>query len=252
MSQEMSLQSIDVELFGKVFPIFGYEEDTSFKRLKEYGTQSFDFNPDNLRRFIRSNSVCLDVGANMGLLSLVMACLAPEGKVYAFEGSPATYIALINTIRSSQLKNIETFNWIVGDGKSSGTFVDYEELRSSSHFLPTGNGKNISHAIDELRLPAVDLIKIDVEGGEMDVLDGMMATLDRCHPNVIMEFNTFAYVCYRDISPRQVLNRIFQVFPQVAFFEHRTGKVKRLTSRDMFLKNNFVNNFVDDLVCGFT
>jgi FkbM family methyltransferase len=249
----VDLQSTSIELFGKPYRVFGYPDEGWYNILVNSKGVYSEFNVENLRPFISRDSVCLDIGANIGVLSLAMATLAPQGAVYAFEGSPPTYLALVETVKHSGFANIETHPWIVGNGKDSGEWVEDKQWQSSSHYVPCNThqeSRRISHAIDEFKFPRVDLIKIDVEGGELDVLDGMMETLHRCHPIVVMEFNSFAMIHYREIIPRKALDRIFQIFTdEVGYFQGRTGGIAMITDREAFLRNNMFGGFVDDLVC---
>ena len=54
-------------------------------------------------------------------------------------------------------------------------------------------------------LDRVDFIKIDVEGFEQDVLQGMPVTVNRFAPFIFIEFNSFALTQFRNVSPRSVL-----------------------------------------------
>jgi hypothetical protein len=146
--------------------------------------------------------------------------------------------------------NVEALDWIVGEEGTAGQFVEEEKWRTSSRFYPSVSGNNVSHSIDSMELPRVDLIKIDAEGSEIDVLIGAKKTLDRCRPLVLMEFNSFAIVYYRDISPRQALRIICNSFSDVQYYDrHRDGELTKLVDQEAFLLENYAGKFVDDLLC---
>jgi len=243
------MHSVPVRIFDKHYQVFGFPDEGWFKIFA--ATNEFtDFNLENLRPLVKPQSVCIDAGANYGALTLAMAALAPQGTVYSFEASETTHEALQATVLASGFENISTFPWILGRQGDSGIFIDDIAWRSSSHFQPSGPGPlRPCRSIDEMKLPVVDLIKIDVEGAELDVLDGAQDTLARCKPIVLMEFNSFAFIHYRNIPPRFALNRLSEIFPKICYFHKRVGEVIRLDDREAFLKKNMFNGFVDDLLC---
>ena len=242
-------QPTNVQIFDRNYQVFGYPGEGWYDILVNSGKYT-EFNLENLRQFIRPDFVCLDIGANVGVMTLAMKALVPDGVVHSFEGSDATYKALRETVRASGFSQVKTYPWIVGREGEYGVFVDDVQWRSSSHYMP-GDGETRARSIDSLELDAVDFIKIDVEGGELDVLDGMLATLKRCQPIVVMEFNSFAMIHYREIIPRHMLKRIFEIFPKVYYFQNRNGGVVKLDDPEAFLKSNMFGGFVDDLICGW-
>ncbi len=243
------MQSVEVSLRGRIYRIFGYEDEGWFKGFSKGG--SFDqFNFARFEEMLEPDSVCLDIGANMGLFTLSLASLVPDGKVYAFEASPKLNVALRKTIKVSGATNIELCPWIVGKEGLYGEFIEDNEWLSSSHFIPSDDAELRCRSIDSLELPKVDLIKIDVEGAELDVIEGALRTIERCNPLVIMEFNSFAFIHYRELVPRRVLNEIFKHFANVAFYRD-SGSLNPvlMTDREAFLKDNMFGGFVNDLVC---
>jgi FkbM family methyltransferase len=243
------LASTRVHVFDRSFDIFGYRNEGWFNVFAQTGKYT-GFNLESLKPYIKQDSVCLDVGANMGIMTLALAQLAPKGLVLAFEASEANYTGLIRTIDASGLDNIILYNWLVGKESTRGSFVEDPAWRSSGHFRPDPAGDRMMASIDSLDLPRVDFIKIDVEGAELDVLEGASNTIRRCRPTVMVEFNCFALIHYRELMPRQVLRRILDTFPKVCYFDKGTGVAVPLLDPEKFLHANmFTNGFVDDLLC---
>ena len=101
---------------------------------------------------------------------------------------------------------------------------------------------------------AIDLIKIDVEGFEIDVLRGAEMTLARCKPLVFVEFNAWTLMAIRNINPREFLDYIGARFP----FVYRYGQDGALMQlgtaeeRISFLADNVIHHgCVDDLIIGW-
>jgi FkbM family methyltransferase len=146
------------------------------------------------KKIINENSVVLDVGANIGLLSISFAKKAVKGLVIAVEASPTTFVQLLRNTRG--LPNIVNLN--VGFSSESGIaefFVASDDAYSGlknterkdlveSIKIPCFRGAEIIQPI----LPGpVDLIKIDVEGLETEVIEGLESLIHSSRPVVFCE-----------------------------------------------------------------
>lgn len=263
------LESAPVSILGKQFQVFGYRDDVWYQGIKADGRLK-EFNLLHLKDLIASDDICIDLGANIGMITLALSILAPAGHVYAFEGSADTTRALQETLRVNALANVSAANVIVGRSCEKVKFFDIPGMRSSGHCVPADTARNAASAqgtslitqsetksvdqlVGELALQRLDFIKIDVEGAELDVLSGATQTFQRFSPLVVMEFNSYAFTHLREIAPRQALRQILNVFSEVYYFKGRTGELATLEdsndAHERFLHNNLFNGFVDDLVC---
>lgn len=241
------LTSTLVTVMGRTYRVFGYEGEGWFELLRKAGAFGEPHLAD-LANYVREDAVCLDVGANLGLYTLALSAMCPKGRVVAFEPDAPTFSALERTIEANGCKNVATLPTVVGNGGDCGTFVEDPDWRSSSHFVP-GPGGTVAIGIDALNYGRVDVIKIDAEGSELDILEGALETIRRCRPVVIAEFNSFAFVFYRNITPRDALDRIFGMFPRVSYYDRNAGgELKPLVDREKFLRENLLGGFVDNLV----
>jgi FkbM family methyltransferase len=265
------LESAPITILGRQFEVFGYGDDAWYQDVKKRGS-FHEFNLQHLQGVIAPDDVCLDLGANIGMITLALSLLAPVGHVYAFEGSAETTRALNETLRANGLTNVSAGNVIIGRSRERVNFFDIPGMRSSGHYVPADTTRNAASAqgssqvvqretksvdqlVEELGLKRLDFIKIDVEGAELDVLNGAAETFKRFSPLVVMEFNSYAFMHLREIAPRQALRQIMNVFSDVYYFKGRTGEVVQLENsddaRETFLHNNLFNGFVDDLLCVF-
>jgi FkbM family methyltransferase len=266
------LESCTVSLLDRNFEVFGYTDDTIFQDIKSKRTWRA-FNLSHLENLISPDDICLDLGANLGMMTLALSVLAPNGHVYGFEASPETTLALKQTIRANALSNVSVSNVVVGcqaqtvkffdmpDAQSSGHYVDIEmpvevpSLCQDSFQVVVAETKSVDQLVEELSLKKVDFIKIDVEGAELDVLQGATGTFNKFSPLIAMEFNSYAFVHYREIAPRTALKRILDTFDEVYYFKNRTGELLRLGTtereRERFLHENLLGGLVDDLLCAF-
>ena len=266
------LESGKIRVFDREFELFGYANDTWYQSVKEQGIWN-EFTLTHLSQFIAPTDICLDIGANVGTMTLALSMCAHKGHVYAFEASPETTAALKRTLESNALLNASAHNVVVGRPSEKVKFFDIPDVRSSGFYVTMDSARNIpassqetfnivasetksvDQLVRELKIPRVDFVKIDVEGAELDVLAGAAETITRFRPKVIMEFNSYALVHIREIIPRRAMANICQTFDEVYYFQDRTGYLiplaKTENDLEMFLHNNLLNGCVDDLLCTF-
>lgn len=141
-----------------------------------------------------AGAVFLDVGANVGYFSRLIAQEFPEATIHAFEPHPLTYKVLrMNTWPYGE--RIRTWPVALSDGRgtvalstSSNNLGDTRSMRARDHVVASVVAPSIS--IDEL-LGGIeaDLVKIDVQGAELAVIRGMTRLIKRSPvPRIIMEF----------------------------------------------------------------
>jgi FkbM family methyltransferase len=186
---------------GKSFVFRGYcsdisvNIDTRFKveRIMWSGT----YEPP-LAEFLDSRNtngwVCIDIGANVGAISLLLAKLTgAEGKVFAIEPGPPNVTRLRANFELNPELSARTEIVACGMGRSRSELWWAEEkdnpgnamlAQEGSHRIPVDTLDNFvrEHDLDDL-----DFIKIDVEGMELDVMQGGKQTLLRYRPMLYFE-----------------------------------------------------------------
>ena len=132
-----------------------------------------------------------DIGANVGLHTLFYSHVAD--RVVAFEPAPAAFARLSDNIRLNNRTNITTMNVALSDRTATLDFLDNGVgqtgtlITSATHAQGFRKIQVPAHRLDDLDLPAPDLLKIDCEGAEMQVLRGAEATLRKHRPKVHLE-----------------------------------------------------------------
>lgn len=134
-----------------------------------------------LREVLTPSSVCIDVGANIGFFTLLMAIAAPHGRVHAFEPLPLNVALLGASVALNRLANVSVNAVAVGAAPGTADFVEAADGAYSS-LHDTGRKPvaaltqvavvTLDDVCDGLGNPAVDVLKIDVEGAEALVLAG--------------------------------------------------------------------------------
>jgi FkbM family methyltransferase len=146
-----------------------------------------------LRQLIGPGMTVVDVGANIGVLTVPFARLVSPGvKVIAFEPQRVIYQMLCGNIALNAFENVFAYNSAAGSAVGSITVppVNYAEAGnfggvSVNAFGPAEIVPLMT--IDSLRLERCDFIKIDVEGMELDVLEGAMTALRQFRPRLYVE-----------------------------------------------------------------
>lgn len=147
----------------------------------------------HLVRLLKNPKTIIDVGANIGWYSIMLAKLYPKCDVYAFEPMPETYDMLFRNIYENDLvSQIYTFNVALSDETSKVEFAYYPNFPGASSMRKNIKGKSIKVVVDAYPLKnyffdSIDLIKIDTEGSELYVLKGAELHLKKHHPLVMCE-----------------------------------------------------------------
>ncbi|MDI9432604.1 MAG: FkbM family methyltransferase [Planctomycetota bacterium] len=134
-------------------------------------------------RYLRPGDTVVDVGANIGLLSLTASRLVGEqGWVYAFEPHPRVYEYLLGNIALNRAQNIRAFNAALGDTEGTVRFADRSRGDDRSAVATDDQGTVVPcHRLDRFDLPVASLalLKIDVEGYEKFVVQGAESLRDK-------------------------------------------------------------------------
>jgi FkbM family methyltransferase len=141
-------------------------------------------------RRIRIGDTVWDVGANVGLYALPSArACGPAGRVFAFEPVPRNADCLRRHLVLNDLHNVEVVEAAVGRQAGRVRMVDGGSP-SECHIDPGGALEVNAIGLDQWRAacdaPAPALVKIDVEGAEVDVLEGAGETLARHRPPIYL------------------------------------------------------------------
>lgn len=149
-----------------------------------------------IRRVCTAGSNCIDVGTHRGEILDLFLKVAPGGLHVGFEPLPALYAQLVEKYRHQP--HVHLFNAALSSVNGTATFNHvttnpaYSGLRKRTYDRPE---KDEPLTVETRRLDDISfatdarfaLIKIDVEGGEMDVLRGGRCLLGRDRPVVIFE-----------------------------------------------------------------
>lgn len=152
----------------------------------------------NLLQLLKPDFNVIDVGANIGFLTLNFATRCPEGKTYSFEPDSETFSKLKMNVALNRLNNVRLFHTAIGSKAGTGQLYKlYQSNPGANRILPHEHGPAVPServeisSLDDLDsegcFGSVDLIKIDVEGFELFVLEGAHKLISRCKPVLFIE-----------------------------------------------------------------
>jgi FkbM family methyltransferase len=148
-----------------------------------------------LDEFVKAGDWAIDIGANVGHYAFRLSRLVGErGRVIAIEPVPDTFAILAETARRTGCRNVTLIN-AAASAQTKEVRLDLPRFDTGlANFYQAsitdegGAFAVLALPVDALQIPArVSLVKIDVEGHEQAVLDGMRTLLARDHPVLIVE-----------------------------------------------------------------
>jgi FkbM family methyltransferase len=163
-----------------------------------------------LKMLLKPGMTFFDIGANVGFFSVIAARLVgPGGRVVAFEPLPSNARALAHNALLNGLRNVAVRQEALAATDGEATFLlstepTWGKLSGAGKPPDQQDGettvavRRLDGVIERDRLSAPDVMKIDVEGAEVDLLAGAERTLRERRPVILMELHG----TNRDIAAR--------------------------------------------------
>lgn len=172
----------------------GLRNDYLFQSIGEKGINEAHFR-DLARVLIEPDWNALDLGANLGSHSVLMAKLVPGGQVFSFEPQSLTFSLLQNNLLLNGCGNVHPYRFAISDGdlqvltmeafSYAGDSINNGALRVSAR--RSAGDLTISKRLDDLSLPPIGFIKMDIQGSELKALKGGANLIARDRPFMFIE-----------------------------------------------------------------
>jgi FkbM family methyltransferase len=155
-----------------------------------------------VRRLVTPNMTAVDIGANIGVYTKVLASLTgPFGKVYCLEPVPETFAVLKRNVRALRMNNVVLVNAAVSDAFTTLTMVVPQYATGGDNFYraqvvegEAGQSRDTrrvhvgSTTLDQIAAgERIGFVKCDVEGHELKCLIGGRSVLERDRPSWLIE-----------------------------------------------------------------
>ena len=209
---------------------------------KDYWLGTYEPELQNaIEDFVKPGMVAYDVGANIGYISLLLARkVGLNGCVYSFEALPSNIDRLRTNVELNQLSGrIQLFQTAViesqrpvrflvgpsdGMGKAEGSFGRKEYAYESSLEI---SGTSLDAFVYDSGNPPPQVIKMDIEGGEVLALPGMRRLLTETQPLLLMELHgrEAAQAAWESLKQAYYHLRVMQKgYPEIGSFEELDWK----------------------------
>jgi len=200
----------------------------------------------------RSDLVFFDVGCNTGYYSTALNKIFPNASIYMFDPHPIAY----SEARNQSNQKMKVFNIGVGnknyitklydrcDGKTTenASLVEnvISEIYKQKSKIYNVEVKSLDQIACEQHVDYIDFLKIDVEGGEYDVLQGAKKLLDKHRINIIQfefnEMNLYSHKTFGDFKKILEGYELYRIMP------HGIFNISKLDSRyvEIFSVQNII------------
>jgi len=219
-------------------------DNPEHERIYFYGEHDERYEIALLRKLIRPDMVCWDIGANIGFFTCLFASLTgPGGQVVAFEPLSATRAMLLENLALNRLSNVQVLPVAIGseDGNARIYFHDAQLGEGTASIYPA-NEKQDSEEISLVRidtiaadLPAPDFVKIDVEGAQEDVWRGGARFFSEKAPMLMAELRESADPTVIGTLERRIRGHGYRVFEIL-----KRGHVREIQDVTKSRKRNFM------------
>lgn len=154
------------------------------------------------REYLKEGMNVIDIGANIGYYTLLASKLVGnKGKVYSFEPTSKIDIFKKNISLNPDLQNIAPYNIAIGNFNGSKLMnirssykiaaptKEYTDLKDMYDWWGKYSEKTQFkfNTVDHFKFKKIDFIKIDVDGAEKEVIEGMLKTIKRDKPIIVAE-----------------------------------------------------------------
>lgn len=148
---------------------------------------------------LRNGMVCVDIGSNIGYYALLESkIVGKNGKVFAIEPSPENFNYLNNNLKLQNSSNTETHQIAIGNQEGTvkltvGNKSNHSKVVTENQTIPNGLEvisvpiKKLDTFIQEQNISKIDFVRMDVEGFELNVIEGMKNVLRKLRPMIQVE-----------------------------------------------------------------
>ena len=218
---------------------------------------------ERIGAILEPDSISLDIGANIGVISIAMAWASPHGQVYAFEASSTNHRHLSLNVGENTAGNVSTLNVALYDEVTELEISYVPSVAGCSFLSPTGLREGTTETVAALPLDdwvesgaigrdgRIRLIKMDVEGAETRVVRGARRTIEAHRPDMLIEFNPVPIERFFNEQPRALAETLLDIFPTVEVVHPLDGSLRTIESFEGLMEHVVVGPGWVDLHCRF-
>ncbi len=158
---------------------------TNVWMMKEYEIEKFSISQDD---------IIIDIGAHIGLFSLLVSKLCSDGKIFSFEPIQNNFNLLIDNLKSNKLQNVFPFNLAVSENSSEMKLFLNNDDSAHSVFGKNNNFVTVKsiplkRIFDENNINSCKILKLDCEGAEYEIINSLPDKYFDRIQNIIIEYH---------------------------------------------------------------
>jgi FkbM family methyltransferase len=169
--------------------------------INEYDIEDFEINV---------NDTVIDIGAHIGLFSLLVSQLCKTGKILSFEPVRENFDLLVSNLKLNHIENVLPFNMAVSKNLDKLNLFLNDDQSAHSIFPKSSESISVESTslqkiFEENKISSCKLLKLDCEGAEYEIIDSLPSEYLNKIQNIVMEYHS------ADTKPELVKNLIQKI-----------------------------------------
>lgn len=186
-----------------------------------------------IKKFVNEDDIVIDVGANVGALTLLMAKVAYRGRVIAIEPGPPIFSRLKDNIKlNSEIDRVVEIYQLGISDYTGALFWNEDPNVAGNAGLLGSNGHSVKvetldSIVETCALGKLDFIKIDVEGMEYEVIKGGISSIAKYQPLIYFE----TLDSFRKIRGFDLYGKIYEMLQAIGYQHFRVlpdGEIEKI------------------------
>jgi FkbM family methyltransferase len=169
--------------------------------VNEYDIEDFEINV---------NDTVIDIGAHIGLFSLLVSQRCKTGKILSFEPVRENFDLLVSNLKLNHIENVLPFNMAVSKNLDKLNLFLNDDQSAHSIFPKSSESISVESTslqkiFEENKISSCKLLKLDCEGAEYEIIDSLPSEYLNKIQNIVMEYHS------ADTKPELVKNLIQKI-----------------------------------------
>ena len=174
---------------------------TNVWMINEYDIENFKIN---------TNDIIIDIGAHIGLFSLLVSQLCKTGKILSFEPVRENFDLLVSNLKLNHIENVLPFNMAISKNLDKLNLFLNDDQSAHSIFPKSSESISVESTslqkiFEENKISSCKLLKLDCEGAEYEIIDSLPSEYLNKIQNIVMEYHS------ADTKPELVKNLIQKI-----------------------------------------
>lgn len=178
------MKTLEIQHNGEKLPIT-YNSEGHIAEIQKSGNKFFEIQMlEAIEKLPYRSGICMDIGANVGNHTVFFSRFCNFDEVWAYEPDPDSFSLLKENVARNCTRTVRSFNCAVGAKREFRRMTGNKENPSQNKITKAKGKTLVTPITTNLK---VALMKIDVEGFELEVIKGAYDVIDRERPELFIE-----------------------------------------------------------------